>query len=102
MKKYPELVTKLTTLCDGWLFGSSADPDKENPRDYDVFIPIAYWSLACGMIPKDSTINRNGGFKAISEGIEVDVWTCEMDKLFTTNYFNFAYHPKSGIRIKRI
>ena len=38
--KYPELVTKLTTLYSGRLVGSSANPNEPEPRDYDVYIPI--------------------------------------------------------------
>ena len=33
--KYPELVTKLTTLCSGWLVGSSANQNEIEPRDYE-------------------------------------------------------------------
>lgn len=99
MTKYPELVTKLTTLCDGWIIDSSVDC--ENPRDYDVFIPIASWSTACGIIPNNAKINRLGGFKCISEGIEVDVWTGDMSTILATHYFSKAFHPKTGIKIFR-
>lgn len=100
--KYPELVTKLTTICNGWLIGSSADENNESPRDYDIFIPIKSWREACSIIPKDSKINSLGGFKCISEGIEVDVWTGEMNDFLASNYFREGYHPLTGVRIKRI
>ncbi len=100
--KYPELVTKLTTICSGWLVGSSADPLNESVRDYDVYIPMKYWREACALIPKDSTINRMGGFKCISEGIEVDGWTGEMSDFVASSYFSFAYHTQTGIRIGKI
>jgi len=100
--KYPKIVTKLTTLCDGWLVGSSADMSNENPRDYDVFIPIDKWLEASNYIPQDSKINRLGGFKVICEGKEVDVWTGQMENILQSNYFSYAYHPKSGVRIMRI
>ena len=100
MSRYPDLVTKLTNLCGGWIVGSSADPAVTEPRDYDVYIPMKSWLEACNYIPKDAKINRMGGFKCISEGKEVDVWTGDISD-FLTDYFTFAYQPKSGVRIKR-
>ena len=100
--KYPELVTKLTSICDGWLVGSSADPNVSEPRDYDVFIPFKYWREASNYVPKDAKVNRMGGFKCISEGVEVDVWTGEMSDFLQSNFFSFAYNPKTGVRITRI
>lgn len=47
-------------------------------------------------------INRMGGFKCMSEGIEVDVWTGDMNDFLGCNNFKFAYHPKTGIRIVKI
>jgi len=100
--KYPKIVTKLTTLCDGWLVGSSAlDSDKE-PRDYDVFIPIDKWLEASNYIPYNAKINRMGGFKVISDGKEVDIWTGKMEDFLASNYFKCAYNPKTGIRIVRV
>lgn len=100
--KYPELVTKLTTLCSGWLVGSSANWTVKEPRDYDVYIPIKYWAEASNFIPRDAKINRMGGFKCLSEGIEVDVWTGDVNDFLASNYFTFAYHPMSGVRISRV
>lgn len=100
--KYPELVTRLCTNCEAWIIGSAADPKNTNIRDYDIFVPITHWTLACSIIPKDATVNRMGGFKCMSEGIEVDVWTCDMAAVVATNYFKWAYHPKTGVRIKRV
>lgn len=99
--KYPELVTKLTTLCDGWIVGTSANPSILVPRDYDIWIPLSKWGIACALMPKHSRLNRLGGFKCKSEGKEVDVWTCEMEKMLASNYFTYAYHPATGITIKR-
>lgn len=100
--KYPELVTKLTTLCGAWIVGSAADPKNNSPRDYDLFVPVKYWLEASNYIPKDCKINRMGGFKCISEGIEVDVWTGDMNDFLSSNYFKFAYQPKTGVLIKSI
>jgi len=98
--RYPELVTKLSTLCNGWIVGGAVD--NETPKDYDVYIPFSNWQIACSLIPKESTINRMGGFKCISEGVEVDVWTCEMSDLLATDYFSKAFHPKTGVKIIRV
>lgn len=102
-KKYPDLVTKLLNTCEGWLIGSSANPDYDNPRDYDVFIPIKYWSMACCLIPKDTKINTLGGFKCISDNIEVDVFTGNCEDFINKNkWFTYMYNPTTGILIKRI
>lgn len=98
--KLPELVTKLTTICNGWIVGGAVDA--ENPKDYDVYIPFPYWKVACSLLPKESTINRMGGFKCISEGKEVDVWTGEMSDFLASNYFSKAFHPQTGVKICRV
>lgn len=92
----------MTTLCSGWLVGSSANPNEIEPRDYDVYIPIKYWLEASNYILKDAKINRMGGFKCMSDGIEVDVRTSDMNDFLASNYFNFAYQPKTGVRIGRL
>lgn len=96
---YPSLVRKLTTTCNGWIIGSACY--KKNPRDYDIFIPLPFWSIACKIIPKEAVVNTLGGFKCISDNKEIDIWTCEMYELFTSNFFKQAYHPQSGIKLKR-
>ena len=97
MKKLPELVTRLTTVCSAWIVGGAVDDN--NPKDYDIFVPIKYWREACIIIPKNATINRMGGFKCISDGIEVDVWTGEMSDFLASAYFNKCYHPQTGVKI---
>lgn len=100
--KYPELVTKLTVLCGGWLVGSSANPNVSEPRDYDIFIPNKFWLEASNLIPKDAKMNRMGGWKCISEGIEVDVWSGEMSDFLASSHFSFAFNPKTGVRIGKV
>lgn len=100
MKKFlPELVRKLGYSCSGWLCGGAVL--EENPKDYDVYIPINHWKEASMLIPKDATVNRMGGFKCISEGAEVDVWTCDMSDLITAETFKIAKHLNTGIVIKK-
>jgi len=74
MRKLPELVCKLTYVCDAWIIGSAADPDKTDPRDYDLVVPYNKWKEASSLIPSDARRNTFGGWKCISEGKEVDVW----------------------------
>lgn len=100
--KLPDIVTKLTFHCDGWLIGSSADPSNYSPRDYDVFIPINNWGKASILIPKNAKINTFGGFKfKDKQGNEIDVWTGEMSNFLNTVQFSFAYHPRSGVRLEK-
>jgi len=98
-KHFPDLVVKLVYSCNGWVFGSACETD--NPRDYDVFIPLSYWRRATMLIPKDAKINSMGGFKCLSEGKEVDVWTGEMSDMLASRFFKCAYHPITDIKIKK-
>ena len=102
MRTLPELVIKLTHAHDAWIVGGAADPNKEEIRDYDVQVPFSEWGKACMLIPKDATRNTLGGFKCISEGIEVDVWAGELGWIMQKPMCEWAYHPASGIRIKTI
>lgn len=97
--KYPELVTKLVTFCDAWIVGSAASSN--NPRDFDLFIPFKFWQLASSYIPKEAKINRMGGFKCISDGKEIDIWTGDMNDFLQSDYFSQCYCPKYGVFIKR-
>lgn len=99
--KYPELVTRLTTSCEAWIVGSAAMATCKNPRDYDVFVPAKYWQTASMILPKNAVLNRMGGLKCISEGVEVDVWTGDMHDFLASEYFKAAYNPRTGVRIKR-
>ena len=98
--KYPELVSRLTTTCNAWIVGGAVDENE--PRDFDLYIPMKNWREACMLIPKDAKINRMGGFKCISDGIEVDVWTGEMSDFLASAYFKKCYHPLTGVKIGRL
>lgn len=97
--KYPDLVTKLTTICNAWIIGSAVT--ENNPKDYDIFIPFKYWKECCAIIPKDSKINTLGGFKCINDNKEIDIWTGDFETLISSSYFKNAYHPQSGITITK-
>ena len=94
----PSLVNLLCTNCDAWIMGGAVD--EVTPRDYDLFIPLSKWKEACALIPKDSKINTFGGFKCLSDGIEVDVWTGMMHDFLASALFRKAHHPKTGVYIR--
>jgi len=100
--KYSPLITKLINNHDAWIFGSAADPENINPRDYDIFIPVNEWHTACLLIPSDFKINTLGGFKIIDDNKEVDIFTGNFNEFITRNFFKYAFHPKTNIRIIRI
>lgn len=102
MNKYPRIVTLLTSQCEAWIIGSAADPNEENPRDYDIFVPIQFWQRASGYLPKDFKVNSFGGLKITEDNIEIDIWTGDMLAIISTNYFKFAFQPKLNIRIGKI
>lgn len=97
--KYPKEVALICNIYDGWIIGGGAIED--NPRDYDVYVPMKYWREVSALIPQDAKINTFGGFKFIREGKEIDIWTGEMSDMFSTAFFKAALHPKSGILIVR-
>lgn len=98
--RQPSLVRKLVSVCSAWIVGSACY--KENPRDYDVYIPMKYWKEACRLIPSDAKVNTFGGFKCISDECEVDVWTGDCNDFLASAFFKEAYHPETGVRIKRV
>ena len=95
--KEPELVSKLFVLCEAWLIGGAVDDD--NPKDWDVWVPLSKWSIACGIIPKEVKVNRFGGFKINENGIEIDVWTSEFQEVIRSHKFTKAYCPFTGVKI---
>jgi len=89
-------------MCfDGWLVGSSADPDNKTPRDYDIVISPANWSKAAQLIPADAKVNSFGGWKCVSEGIELDVWPEDLNQLLSSAMIKFIYHPRSKTLYRR-
>ncbi len=102
MRKLPTLVAKLTLNHDAWVVGSAADPANENPRDFDVLVPFYAWGPASQLLPSDCRMNSLGGWKCISEGVEVDVWPGDLAFVMRQDAFSVAWHPSSGARIVRI
>lgn len=100
--KHPKLVLSLTHFFDGWVVGSGADPDITNPRDYDIIIPFSRWAEASTLIPMDAVPNHFGGWKCISEGVEVDVWPGELGWIMQRPSLKHVWHPASGVRWSKV
>lgn len=97
----PKLVCDLTNSHDAWIVGSAADPSNTSPRDFDIQVPYSQWGPASKLIPMDAKPNTFGGWKCISEGVEVDVWPGELGWLMQHPKAKFAYHPRSGTRLRK-
>lgn len=102
MHVLPALVCKLTHGHEAWVVGSAADPDcdQSKVRDYDVLVPLTHWQAAAMLIPPDATPNTFGGWKCQSEGREVDVWPGELAWLLTNSAAQWAWHPRTGVRVR--
>jgi len=107
-RKLPPLAIALCFDCDGWIVGSTADyaAGKESDldgRDLDIVIPAQHWNKAshiCCNADKIS-INSFGGFKCVSDGVEIDVWMDDVGSLMSNDHVKSAFHPKSRTYIKR-
>lgn len=96
--KLPKLVLDMTAAHDAWIVGSAANPNIDNPRDYDVIVPFSEWQKACMLIPSDAKPNHFGGWKCISEGKEVDVWPGDIGWIMQKPQSLYIWHPASGCR----
>lgn len=101
MKSLPAIAIKLTHICNGWIVGSAANPENVSPRDIDILIPFRNWNVASSLIPSDAKPNTFGGWKFTSKGVEFDVWPGDLDQLLLNDKAELAWHPQSGIRLKK-
>lgn len=92
----PEAVCKLCYAHGAWIVGGAAVSDA--PKDYDVAVPFGEWQRAAMLIPRDARPNPFGGWKFVSEGVEVDVWPCDLGELLTNRMVTALWHPKTGAR----
>lgn len=103
--KYSSTVSFLCQQCDGWIVGSAADPENVNPRDIDIIIPFSKWHIALGALPKDRSrikLNTYGGFKFDDEnGVEIDMWTGELNTILTYHNVKYLYDPWRNIRYEK-
>lgn len=103
MRELPALVSKLCEFHDGWIVGSAATPDQAlaGVRDFDVLVPHAAWPKAALLIPDSARPNTFGGWKCQSEGKTVDVWPDDLGRLFVHQATKYAWHPKTGVRLRK-
>lgn len=78
----PGVIRSYCYQNDAWIVGSGADYllgiKVDLPRDWDILIPISNWNQACKSIPEGSKTNAFGGVKYTVEGIDIDVWGCDL------------------------
>ena len=104
MRALPAIVVQLVNMHDAWIVGSAANPDSKEIRDFDILVPFSEWRYAAILISyyPDARPNTFGGWKLTSEGTEVDVWPDDLGICLTNHLFEYAWHPRSGTRIKAI
>ena len=100
--QFPSKVSQLLQNFDGWLIGSAANPDNQNPRDFDILIPFHMWHKACLSIPENAIPNSFGGWKFIDNNVEIDMWPGDLSYLAARPRFKYAYHLASDTRISKI
>jgi len=101
-KSLPSVVKKLTHGFDAWIVGSAADPNNDDPNDYDVQVPYSSWGQACFLIPPNARVNSFCGFKFEEDGHSIDVWPGELGWILQRPACKWAWHPKTGIFITKV
>lgn len=96
----PLLVKSFSFNNDGWIVGGGAKYllgiSHEQPRDWDILIPLENWDQACKVIPLGSKTNSFGGIKIKQDGIEIDVWADSLSHFINIQHF----HPNYAINLK--
>lgn len=107
MRKVPSIVAKLTHAHEAWIVGSAAMPgvDLGKVRDFDILVPYANWTAAAMLVPDDAKPNTFGGWKFTTTmngyQIVVDLWPGDLAWLMTNHMAKWAWHPRSGTRLKK-
>lgn len=99
--KFDPMVSVFTTKFGGWIVGSAAAPGAIKPRDVDIIIPLSQWAKASLVIPKHARPNTFGGWKFVSNGVEIDVWPGELSDVMSSSMTRYVYQPHLGIRYMR-
>lgn len=94
---YPSNVVQLLQNFDCWLVGSAANPQNENPKDYDILCPFHNWHQACLVIPDDAIPNRFGGWKFGN----IDLWPGDLSWFATVPAFKYAYNLRHNVLLKK-
>ncbi len=90
---------------DGWIVGSSADPEKSinEIKDIDIIVPFHQWRKVSKIIAsKNSTVNKHGGLRFIEDNIEIDIWPDILMEVLKTYLSKWIWQPRLNIRFKRV
>jgi hypothetical protein len=63
--------------------------------------PWPSWSAVAVQVPRTAVLNKFGGWKFTTDGIDVDVWPDTLDRLATYPFFRYAWHMRSNTLIRR-
>ena len=94
----PQFVKNACFNHDAWIVGGGAlylCEKKEKVRDWDIVVPIDQWFNVSRGIPKGTPSNTFGGFKLNIEGIEIDIWTQDIGRLFMYDLAQIIAQPKT-------
>lgn len=100
----PKIVQLITSLTDGYIVGSAADPTNNNPKDWDVIVPHANWHIAAGVIAayeKNPNITSFGGWRIEENGMSIDIWPDDIGRIMYSAKAKWVWHYKTGVRWKR-
>lgn len=98
-KNIPKEVLILCKDFGAFIVGGSCDyllGEKDDFRDIDVIVPLCKWNNAVYYIPNNAVKNSFGGFKFVSNNIEVDVWCQDLSdySIYLSPLFNqYAINP---------
>lgn len=65
------------TVSGAYIVGSYAKMligEEIEPSDIDLIVPPEHWPIVSQMIPKKAKLNKFGGWRFKTKGIEVDIW----------------------------
>ena len=103
INRIPRLARLICGQYNGaWIVGSAADPMNNDPKDYDIAVSFSDWQKVASLIPKDAKPTLFGGWKFLSDGMEVDVWPSEIINIFSCSKCEWMWQPNLNIRVKRL
>ncbi len=101
INRLPRIARLICGQYNAWLVGSSADPNNNKPKDYDIAVSFSDWPKVALLIPKDARPTLYGGWKFISDKKEVDVWPAEIIDIFLCSKCDWMWQPQYNVRIKK-
>ena len=105
----PQIIKILCWNYDAWIVGSTAVSliEYKKPEDWDIIVPPEKWNeSALFLSTEDIEANSFGGWKIrdYKRDYNIDVWPDNLNSYFLRCQKAIdcaAYHPKSGILVKR-